>query len=178
MKKYFTSLLIPAFVCLFANNLFAQSIDKIINTTEVERIEKVLSSDDMQGRKAFTPAIDRAAEFIAAEFKKSGLQYFAGLNNYRQDFSMIKTKFIAAEGKFDDQPLESKNIIAFTSQAELNINHNSGYEKIVLPTDSNFISNARKYIGGNKNYLVLVDPQNTANFNRLIRFKRETFKKK
>ena len=177
MKKYFTSLLIPVFVCLFANNLFAQSIDKIINATEVERIEKVLSSDSMQGRKAFTPAIDRAAEFIAAEFKKSGLQYFAGLNNYRQDFSMIKTKFISAEGKFDDQSLESKNIIAFTSQAELNINHNSRYEKIVLPSDSNFIRDARKYINSNKNYLVLVDPQNVANFNRLIRFKRETFKK-
>jgi len=165
------------FVFLLSGKLFAQSIDKIINATEVERIEKVLSSDSMQGRKAFTPAIDKAAEFIAAEFKKIGLLYFPGLNNYRQEFSMINAKFISAEGKFDDQPLETKNILAFTTQADLVINNNSGYEKIALPSDSNFIRNARKYIGSNKNYLLIVDTGNAANFNRLKRFKRETFKK-
>ena len=165
------------FVFLLSGKLFAQSIDKIINATEVERIEKALSSDSMQGRKAFTPAIDKAAEFIAAEFKKIGLLYFPGLNNYRQEFSMINAKFISAEGKFDDQPLETKNILAFTTQADLVINNNSGYKKIALPSDSNFIRNARKYIGSNKNYLLIVDTGNAANFNRLKRFKRETFKK-
>lgn len=177
MKNFFLPFLIMGFVFLLSGKLFAQSIDKIINATEVERIEKVLSSDSMQGRKAFTPAIDKAAEFIAAEFKKIGLLYFPGLNNYRQEFSMINAKFISAEGKFDDQPLETKNILAFTTQADLVINNNSGYEKIALPSDSNFIRNARKYIGSNKNYLLIVDTGNAANFNRLKRFKRETFKK-
>ncbi|HEY8689237.1 MAG TPA: M28 family peptidase [Chitinophagaceae bacterium] len=177
MKNFFLPFLIMGFVFLLSGKLFAQSIDKIINATEVERIEKALSSDSMQGRKAFTPAIDKAAEFIAAEFKKIGLLYFPGLNNYRQEFSMINAKFISAEGKFDDQPLETKNILAFTTQADLVINNNSGYKKIALPSDSNFIRNARKYIGSNKNYLLIVDTGNAANFNRLKRFKRETFKK-
>lgn len=177
MKKYLPPFLILGFVCLFSTNLFAQSIDKIINASEVERIERVLSSDSMQGRKIFTPSIDKAAEFIAAEFKKNGLQYFKGLNNYLQDFSMIKGKFISAEGKFDEQPLETKNILAFTTQAELTINNNSGYEKIILPADSNFIRNAMKYIGSDKNYLLIVDPANATGFNRLKRFKREAFKK-
>ena len=177
MKKYLSPFLILGFVCLFSTNLFAQSIDKIINASEVERIERVLSSDSMQGRKTFTPSIDKAAEFIAAEFKKNGLQYFKGLNNYFQEFSMIKGKFISAEGKFDEQPLETKNILAFTTQAELTINNNSGYEKIVLPADSNFIRNAMKYIGSDKNYLLIVDPTNATGFNRLKRFKREAFKK-
>ena len=48
------------------------SIDKIINASEIERIETVLSSDDMQGRKTFSPGIDKAADFIAEEFKKAG----------------------------------------------------------------------------------------------------------
>ena len=61
------------FVCLLC---FAQDIDKIINAAEVERIEKILSADDMQGRKTFTPGIDKAADFIAAEFAKSKLQFF------------------------------------------------------------------------------------------------------
>lgn len=154
----------------------AQSIDNIINAAEVERIEKVLSADDMRGRKTFTPDIERAADFIAAEFKKNGLQYFSGLNNYRQEFSMIKTKFVSAEGTFDGEPLTADNIIAFTTQPELNINNTSGYQKINLPADSNFIRNALQYIQSDKNYLIITDPSN-ANFNRLKRFKRESFKK-
>ena len=42
------------FLSLFS---FAQQIDKIINAAEAERIEKILSADDMQGRKAFTPGM-------------------------------------------------------------------------------------------------------------------------
>ena len=68
--------------------IFAQNIDKIINPTEVERIEKILSSDDMQGRRTFSPGIDKAALFIADEFKKAGLQPING-KSYLQEFSMI-----------------------------------------------------------------------------------------
>ncbi len=52
----------------------AQKADEIINAKEVERIERVLASDEMKGRRVFTPEIDKAADFIAAEFKKAGLQ--------------------------------------------------------------------------------------------------------
>lgn len=173
MKKIYILLFYSALI----NSVYTQSIDKIINTSEVERIEKILSSDDMRGRKTFTPDIERAADFIAAEFKKNGLQFFAGLNSYRQEFSMIRTRFISAEGSFDGQPIESKNIIAFTTQADLNINNNSGYEKIKLPADSNFIRNALKYIQFDKNYLIIADTGNANNFNRLKRFKRDSFKK-
>ena len=61
---------------------FSQNIDKIINANEVERIEKILAADDMEGRKTFTPGIDKAADFIAAEFEKSKLKYFGNSNNY------------------------------------------------------------------------------------------------
>ncbi len=177
MKKYIQQFLITGFVFFLLSNLSAQSIDKIINAAEVQRIEKVLSSDSMQGRKVFTPSIDKAADFITAEFKKNGLQFLPGLNSYRQGFNMIKTKFISAEGKFDDQILETKNILAFTTQAELTINNNSGYQKITLPADSNFVRKALKFVESNKNYLLIVDPSNAVAFNRLKRFKRETFKK-
>ena len=62
MKKLLVTFA-TGFVSLFS---FAQKIDKIINPTEVERIERILSADDMQGRKTFTPGIDKAADFIAA----------------------------------------------------------------------------------------------------------------
>ena len=176
MKNILSCLLI-AFISAFANNLSAQSIDKIITVQEVERIEKILSSDSMEGRRAFTPAIDRAADFIASEFKSNGLQYFMGLNNYRQEFTMMRARFISAEGVFDDQVLETKNIIAFTTQTYLSLNDTSGYEKILMPADSNFIRTALQYIESDKNYLLIVNPENATAFNRLKRFKRESHKK-
>ena len=85
MKK-----IIPFLVACFITFIsYSQNIDKIINASNVKQIEKVLSSDKMQGRKTFTPFIDSAANFIAGEFKKSGLKYFNGLTSYRQPFSML-----------------------------------------------------------------------------------------
>ena len=68
--------------------------DDIINVKEVERIEKTLSSDDMRGRKIFSQDIDRAADFIANEFKKIGLENLQPENtgidtsSYRQKFTI------------------------------------------------------------------------------------------
>lgn len=57
-----------------------QLLEKHITEQEVLRIEKVLSSDEMKGRKTFSKEIDSAAHFIAAHFKKAGLQPFSVQN--------------------------------------------------------------------------------------------------
>lgn len=157
-------------------NSFAQNIDKIINVAEVERIEKVLSSDDMQGRKIFTPGIEKAGDFIAAEFKKNGLQFYKGLDSYKQSFTMIRPKFISAKGSFAALPVDTKDIIAFTSMPELKFDEKSGYEKVKIPAGASLNSEAFKYMQSNKNLLVLVDTSFRKNFSRLARFKRESFK--
>ncbi|MBA2248684.1 MAG: M20/M25/M40 family metallo-hydrolase [Chitinophagaceae bacterium] len=177
MKKNINTIFTVTIFCLCAMGSPAQSIDKVINAVEVERIEKTLSSDDMKGRKTFSPDIERAADFISAEFKKDGLQYFQGMKDYRQSFNMIKTKFISAEGDFDGAPLDAKNIIAFTTDADLTINNISGYEKIFIAADSNFIRNALKYVQSDKNYLLIVDTANSLGFNRLKRFKQQSLKR-
>lgn len=172
MKK--TVLLIATgFVSLFS---FAQNIDKLIEASEVERIERTLSADDMQGRKPFTPGIEKAADFIAGEFKKNGLSYFTGLNSYRQEFSMIKAKFISASGNFDGQALDPKSIIAITTTADISINDKSGYARAYIAAGANFNSEAFKYLQDDKSVLVIVDTSHSKNFGRLTRFKRESFK--
>ena len=106
MKRFFATAGF-LFVTLFAS---AQSIDQIINVQQVERIEKILSSDAMEGRKTFTPSIDRAADFICEEFKKNNLQYFPGLTGYRQEFRMVKVKPLSSIATFDGQVIDQKNI--------------------------------------------------------------------
>jgi len=57
---------------LLAFSAQSQNIDKLIKEKEVRRIETILSADDMQGRRTFTPGIEKAAAFIADEFKATG----------------------------------------------------------------------------------------------------------
>src|SRR6185436_9442167 len=91
------ALFVVGLFLLTTSFLLAQTkIDDIINVKEVERIERSLSSDDMRGRKIFTPDIDKAADVIATEFKETGLETLPrgseqngdDTANYRQEFSV------------------------------------------------------------------------------------------
>src|SRR6187200_879260 len=156
--------------------VFGQNADAIINAKEVERIERVLSSDDMRGRKTFSPEIDKAADFIADEFKKAGLQTFNGANGYKQDFAMVSPKFVSGSATFDNDQVDFKNVVVITCQPGLNINEKSGYEKVKLEAGKNFQSEVIKYVRSGKNYLVLVDTSFSKNFPRLTGLKRAMFK--
>lgn len=63
---------------------YAQNVDKLIEEADVARIIKTLSADDMQGRATFTPGIEKAAQFIEAEFTSIGLKPLDGATGFRQ----------------------------------------------------------------------------------------------
>ncbi len=170
--KLLITFLITTLTGLFST---AQNIDKIINAKEVERIETVLSSDRMQGRKTFTPYIDTAADFIAQEFKKSGLKYFDDLKSYRQPFAMIKSNLISASGKMDGKEVDANNIIAIATDSEVNFTEKDGYTKIILDSSANLFKEVMSLISQNKKYIVIVNQFHAKNFARLKRFNRESF---
>src|SRR6476620_1308954 len=125
MKKIFATWLLST----VATFLFAQTkVDNIINAKEVERIEKVLASDEMKGRRVFSPEIDKAADFIAAEFKAAGLETWNNSGVYRQEFSILSPRFKGLTGSFDQQTVDAKNVIVITTSAGVTINEKSGYE--------------------------------------------------
>jgi hypothetical protein len=173
MKKF----LMMGLFMMTTSFLFAQTkTDDIINAKEVERIEKTLSSDDMRGRRAFTPDIDRAADFIADEFKKIGLQTFNGSKTYRQEFAMVRPKFISASATFDGNEIDQKNLIVVTCQPDLHIDETSGYSFATIKEGDNLFSSALTFVHGNKNVIVLVDNSFGASFSRLANLKRSMFK--
>src|SRR5260370_1212338 len=49
------------------------AVDRISAATMREHL-KFISSDELQGRNTPSPGLDRAAEYIAAQFKKAGLE--------------------------------------------------------------------------------------------------------
>jgi hypothetical protein len=171
MKKVFLA------ICLIsASFLQAQNIDKIINAKEVERIEKTLSADDMQGRKTFSAGIEKAANFIANEFKQIGLQTWNNSGTFLQEFTMVKPKFISLSCSFDNIQVDTKDVIVVTSKADLSITEASGFERATINAGTNIFSEASKLIQSGKNYLVLVDTSFAKNFGRLTGFKRQLFK--
>lgn len=172
MKKISLLLLL----CSIAIFSFTQNIDNIINVKEVERIEKILSADDMEGRRTFTPGIDKAAAFIADEFKKAGLQTLNNSGSYLQSFAMVRPKFISASCNFDGVPVDTRDVIVVTSKENLKINEQSGYEKVTIAAGANLNTEARKYINANRNYLVLVDTSFAKTFIGLTRAKSQLYK--
>jgi hypothetical protein len=137
--------------------IFAQNIDKIINANEAEKIEKILSADDMQGRKTFTPSIDKAADFVSGQFKSAGLQTLNNGGSYLQKFSMVQRHLISAKAKLDNDTIAMNNIVAITSKPDLFITEDSNYTKAFIKPGDNLRAELGKYIQSNKSYLVLVD---------------------
>ena len=166
MKKLLVTFA-TGFVSLFS---FAQKIDKIINPTEVERIERILSADDMQGRKTFTPGIDKAADFIAAEFAKSKLSYFGNLKSYFQEFAMTKSKPVEVSGSIDNEPLTTDNIAANTTAKEISINSLKDYEVVIIRATDTFNRKVFPLFELEKNLLILVDTAHRNRFKSIQRF--------
>ena len=141
---------------VFTSSLHSQKAAKLINESETERIEKYLSSDELAGRQIYTPGIEKAANFIANEFKQNGLATFKNSDSHLQSFSRISTKFISASGIFDGNNIDTKNIIAITAEANLDINEKSGYEVVKIAKEDNLFLTVRKYMTNNKNYIIII----------------------
>lgn len=166
MKKLLVTFA-TGFISLFS---FAQKIDQIINPAEVERIERILSADDMQGRKTFTPGIDKAADFIAAEFAKSKLSYFGNLKSYFQEFAMTKSKPVEVSGSIDNEPLTTDNIAANTTAKEISINSLKDYEVVIIRATDTFNRKVFPLFELEKNLLILVDTAHRNRFKSIQRF--------
>lgn len=152
----------------------AQTNTKQINVEEVRRIESVLASDSMQGRRAGTPGSDKAAAFIAAEFKKAGLQPVAG-GSYLQSFSVFKPKFLGLEATVNGATFDSRNVIVVTTQPQVELTQASGYETVTIGAGDDLQGKVMGALQGGKNAVVLIDTSFAKTFPRLQSLKRQLF---
>ena len=130
MKKGTIGLFVIA--CLFNTRVVAQQLNTVIDKAETERIEKYLSSDALEGRRTFSKGIDKAADFIANEFKQAGLQTFNNTGSYLQKFTRTSVKFVSANASFDGNVIDPKNIIVVTASPSFSIDETSGYEIVKI----------------------------------------------
>ncbi|RZJ50751.1 MAG: M20/M25/M40 family metallo-hydrolase [Flavobacterium sp.] len=154
MKKIIVSMLVLS-QCFAVH---AQSIDKIITNKEVSRVEKILSADDMQGRRTFTPGIDKASAFIESEFKEIGLQTFNAATNYRQEFSMTASKAVSSKISIDGKEINNNQVVTFSYLPQVSLTEKSDISIVKINKGDDISSKFSEYYKSPKNLLVLVDP--------------------
>src|SRR5688572_26978057 len=172
MKKF----LMTGLLASIAPFLLAQNIEAIINVKEVERIENVLASDEMRGRKIYSPEIEKAAEFIASEFKAAGLKTWDNGISFRQEFVMATIKQVSLSATFDGVAVDPQGIVFVTAEPEITIDQSSGYETGWIKAGGNIFQEASVFGGATKNMIVLDDSSFAKNFSRLSFLKRGRFK--
>ncbi len=165
MKK-----ILPAVLSLFLVSACAvKNPANLVQENEVERLIRTLSADDMQGRATFTPGIEKAAAFIAAEFQKAGLQPLAGAENFRQEFEMVRVKPSNQAVTIDGELLADDLVFAIAETASVNWTENSGVDMMLIKPGENFIERYRAIINSEKEALVLVDASHADAFKRFHR---------
>jgi Peptidase family M28 len=147
-----------------------------ISESEVSRIEKVLASDDMQGRQVFKPGIEKAAAFIRNEFKKTGLKPLPGASDFNQHFTMINPVFSEATAVLDNVTIDPKNLIAFSADTDLTITAGDHYSKVIIKDKKDFSVAIFKYLESNENVILLIDTSLSKRFSRLASFHAPQFK--
>jgi hypothetical protein len=135
----------------------AQSIDKIISVKKVTEVETVLAADDMQGRRAFTPGIDKASGYIESQFKKAGLETFNGAKDYKQEFAMTESKRKSLEVTIDGKAIDAGAMISFSYQSQVSFTENSPVAVVNIRAGDSFGPKFYEYYQSDKNLLVLVD---------------------
>ena len=152
---------------IFCCDAFAQTPEQLISKTNVERIIKTLTADDMQGRATFTPGIEKAARFIEGEYKNIGLLPLSGNKDFRQNFSMTRVTPAATSVSVNNTILPAENVIAISGAALFNWNNDQDVQIVKISAEKNFINEYRTLISSNKKTLALVDPHFEALFKRL-----------
>jgi hypothetical protein len=106
-----------AVLLLHASLAFPQS--PVVDPAYVNTLIKTLSADDMQGRKAFGPGGEKAASYIAGEFKKIGLEPLTGLKDFKQTFYAYRLTPGKAEVRIGDQAVDPANVTVISSASRL-----------------------------------------------------------
>ncbi|WP_216689086.1 M20/M25/M40 family metallo-hydrolase [Hymenobacter siberiensis] len=90
-----------------------------VSAATVSRVMRTLASDDMQGRGTGQPGGLRAAQFLAGEFARIGLQPLPGLNGFEQTFKVYQTKPGAATAVLNEKALPPTQVAVISGAPAL-----------------------------------------------------------
>ena len=127
-----------------------------IDKKNASRILETLSSDEMRGRQAFTPDIERAAGVIAGEFDEIGLSYFDTLSSYRQQFLMNEYTITERSVSVNGIEISGDSQFGFVNSDEIHWTPDS-IHNVTISGSEEFRARFREIMASDENLLVFVD---------------------
>ncbi len=110
---------------------------QVISEELVQSHIKILSSDEMEGRKAGTSGIEKAAEYIESEFEKMGLSKFGKNQNYRQNFKSQGMELFNVIGLLRGNSKAQEIIVISAHYDHLGMDHELQGDKIFNGANDN-----------------------------------------
>ncbi|RAU82468.1 M20/M25/M40 family metallo-hydrolase [Pontibacter arcticus] len=156
-------ILLAALALSFSSAVSAQSINTI-SQQETTRLMRTLSADDMEGRASFTPGIEKAADFISAEFTRIGLQPLAGGTDFKQTFHVYRITPTEHEAKLNGKKIAKENIFAITESKELEWKNDGKRQVVMIGENDDFRKSLGQLNAAKNDALVLVHPKHTEFF--------------
>ena len=140
------------------------SNDTIINEKLISKHLSTLSDDKMEGRRAGTNGIEKAAKYIESEFERIGLTKYDTLNSYRQNFNFYDMPFYNVIGVLEGKSLPNEYIIISAHYDHLGIDHKKEGDNIYNGANDNASGTAAvltlaeyfKKLDNNKRSLIFV----------------------
>ncbi len=136
-----------------------------INSSSAAEILRTLSADDMRGRRATDPAIEKAADFIAQNFEETGLSYFEQLEGYRQEFELHHLTEDESRVILNGRTIPNEQYFALLDEEEFSLDQSS-IDIVRIGEEDNFRNHFYQHRSSDKDLLVLVDPAHEKNFSR------------
>lgn len=138
-----------------------------VSGATVERVLTTLAADDMRGRPTGGPGNLKAAQFLAGEFQRIGLQPLPGATGFMQEFPAYETAVTGLQVTLNGAALPAGQALAITSQPQLNWTEKEGVAVLVLGPEDKIQPHFREIFQPAKNLLVLLDPAQATTFQAL-----------
>jgi len=129
-------------------------------------IIKTLSSDDMRGRQAFTPDIDKAAEYISNKFEKAGLDYVSGESDYLQDFEIYSVKAGEVNIELNGISVATEDFFGILDSADIEWTEKAEIKTDHIAEGENFQQRFGELRESSSPTFVFVDPSHESTFRR------------
>ncbi|RFP65627.1 M20/M25/M40 family metallo-hydrolase [Hymenobacter lapidiphilus] len=138
----------------------------------VERVIRTLAADDMQGRASGKPGAEKAANFLAAEFQRIGLEPLPGLPGFSQSFPVYEARTKAMLVSVGGTVVPAGRFVLVSGQPKLNWMH---YDEpapriVTIGPKDNLMKEIRPLLNPQVNTIVFVDTTQKAAFKRVASF--------
>ncbi len=160
--------------CLAASSPPAAAQTKTaVSAATVKRVLTALAADDMQGRPTGGPGNLKAAELLAAEFGRIGLQPLPGQAGFMQEFPAYETVVTSLAVTLNGATVPAGQVLALTSQPQLSWTEKDSVKVVLLETEGDIRPHLQDIFRPEKNVLVVFQPAITKAFVGLVSERRQ-----